>query len=252
MKYFIRAVAWSVVLAVPCAALAVAGGPTLTAQIGPSSVAVNAEFTVNIAIDAKTYQVSAATVQLTFPSDKVQILSLTRGSFFTQDLGTADLQAGTATFSAGKNPASGGTGTAFVATFRAKAAGTVNIGFGSGTAVAATGQTGNVTDTLTGDSITVSGTQATGTPAPTAGATPTNYPSRTPVPSVVVTPRPSTAAGQAGTVSTGPMETTILAVLAAAIVALAYVGYTDTESFRRHEAGSIAGQEQGKSSDFKS
>lgn len=46
-------------------------------------------------------------------------------------------------------------------------------------------------------------------------------------------------------VDTGPGETTVLALIISAIITLLYVGYTSTETYRRHEAGSIAKESQG-------
>jgi len=52
-------------------------------------------------------------------------------------------------------------------------------------------------------------------------------------------------------VDAGPGETTVLALIISAIITLLYVGYTSTETYRRHEAGAIAKESRGGMSDFK-
>jgi len=52
-------------------------------------------------------------------------------------------------------------------------------------------------------------------------------------------------------VETGPGETTVLALIISAIITLLYVGYTSTDTYRRHEAGAIAKDSRGGTPDFK-
>ena len=113
-------------------------------------------------------------------------------------------------------------------TFRALAAGTAQIGFASDTQVAAAGQSSNAIDTMTPVSVTVSGTgQMTATPMPT-GIT------------------------GVARVQTGPGETTILALIVGVIAALLYVGYTETNAFRRKEAKSYSEEARNNPPDFRS
>jgi uncharacterized repeat protein (TIGR01451 family) len=43
-------------------------------------------------------------------------------------------------------------------------------------------------------------------------------------------------------IPTGPGESTVLALIISAVITLLYVGYTSTDTYRRREAGSLAGQ----------
>jgi hypothetical protein len=218
----------------PAAAYAVAGGPTLSLQLSAATAAVNGQFTATIQLNTKTYQVSAVELHLTYPADKLQALSITKGAFLANQLVAGAVGSGTAsiTLGSGTTPVQG-TGAIATITFKALAAGTAAIGFAGTTAVAAIGSTGNVVDTMTPASVTISGT-----------AVPTATPVRTPTPSAAA------GVGQAGQVSTGPLESTMLALLTGAIITLLYVGYVGSDSFRRHEVEDIAKEERDHPSDL--
>ncbi len=53
-------------------------------------------------------------------------------------------------------------------------------------------------------------------------------------------------------VNTGPAETTMLALIISAVVTLLYVGYTSTDTYRRHEASILAQESRNEPSDFNS
>ncbi len=254
MKRFITLIATLLILGQPAAALALAGGPTLSAQTITSSVAVNGQFTVTVQMNTKTYQVTAAELHLTFPSDKLQALSIVAGSFLPNTLTAGSVGAGTAaiTVGSGTDPKQG-TGTVATITFKALAAGTAQIGFASNTQVAASGQASNAVDTMTPVSVTITGAQSSTTPTATVTAAPsaTVTPAQTPRPSVAPTPRPTGLVQGVSQVSTGPLEITLMAIILGCITTILYVGYMGTDAFRRDEAQSIAKQEKGHSGDFR-
>ena len=229
MKRIITFSALLLMFTQPTLALALAGGPTLTALTSASTVAPNGQFTVTVQMDTKTYQVSAAEIHLIYPADKLQAMSVQAGSFLPSVLGAGATGTGTAsiTVGSGMTPKQG-SGPVMLVTFRALAAGTAQIGFASDTQVAAAGQSSNAIDTMTPVSVTVSGTgQMTATPMPT-GIT------------------------GVARVQTGPGETTILALIVGVIAALLYVGYTETNAFRRKEAKSYSEEARNNPPDFRS
>lgn len=70
----------------------------------------------------------------------------------------------------------------------------------------------------------------------------------------IPTESPSSMIGEAGSVETGPGEVAVISLILASIAAVAYVGYTSTDWFRRREAGDIVDQTEGEKDrgDFKS
>jgi len=210
----------------PTAALALAGGPALSLQLSPSTVGVNGQFTATVQLNTNSYQVSAVELHLTFPAAQLQALSVTKGSFLSSVLTAGTVGSGTAsiTLGSGTTPVSG-SGPIAIITFKALAGGSPSIGFAGTTAIAATGNTANVVGTMTPVTVTISGTQS---------------PTSSPVGSV----------GQASRVSTGPMESTLVALLVGTIITLLYVGYAGSDSFRRREVEDIAKQERDRPTDL--
>lgn len=238
----------------PLAAFALSGGPTLVAQASKTSVAVNETFTVTVVLDTKTYQVSAVDLKLTFPSATLQAQSVQAGSFLQSMLTPGAVGAGTATITLGSGTnAVQGTGNIAIITFKALAAGAPTVTFSSETQIAAKNQAGNVVGTMSGVTISIGGVQATATATATAQATATASPVRTATRTPVPTRLPAGAGAPlaaAGQVSTGPFESSVMALIVSAIVTLLYVGYTATDTYRRHEAEGIAHDEQSKTPDF--
>ena len=238
-----------VTLLIPGPALAITGGPTLTVQPSVTTVQVGGQFTVTVQMDTKTYHVSAAELHLTFPSNTLQALSIATGSFLPNAIVAGSVGSGTATIVVGSGTqAVQGTGPIATVVFKALAAGSVPIALSSQTLVAATGQTGNVADTMTSATVTIT-TAGGSTPTPTATVYTTPTPYYAPVYAPVGTP--TGTVGQVGQVSTGPLETTFFALIVSAIVTLVYVGYTNTDRFRRHEIGSIAKEGKKEPIDFR-
>jgi len=233
-------------LLMPLTALA-AVEPSLTMSGVTQSVTVGQLITVTVDINANDRTVSAATLEVRYPADKLEGVSIDKGSFFSSGLGTATIDnvAGRMNFSAGSNPARTGTGTAFTLVFRGKATGSAPLTFGTATAIAITENT-NATVLGATNPITLT--------VLTAGAvtpTPTVYYTPIPTPYYSYTPTPSGIGGVAQ-VQTGPGETTILALIMGSIVALLYVGYAGSNAFRRNEAKSYSDEAHKNPPDFRS
>ena len=257
MKRFILSAVLAVTVMVqPLAAYALTGGPTLVAQASKASVAVNETFTVTVTLDTKTYEVSAVDLKLTFPSATLQAQSVQAGTFLASVLTPGATGTGTATITLGSGTtAVKGTGAIATVTFKALAAGAPTVSFSSETQIAAKGQSGNVVDTMTGATVSIGGVQATATATAIAQAstatTPLRTATRTPTTTAIGQPKGGAPLGNAGKVSTGPFESSVMALIVSAIVTLLYVGYTATDTFRRREAEGIAHTEQDKAPDFK-
>ncbi len=231
---------FSLTFLIPLAAFA-AVEPSLTMNSATQSVAVGQIITVTVNINANDRTVSAATLEVRYPADKLEGVSIDKGSFFSSGLGTATIDnvVGRMNFSAGSNPARAGTGMAFTQVFRGKAAGSAPLTFGAPTAIAITE---NTNATVLGATSPITLTVIAGT-----GASPT------PTPSQYYTPTPiPTGIGGVGQVETGPGETTILALIIGSIVALLYVGYAGSDAFRRNEAKSYSAEARKSPPDFRS
>lgn len=260
-------------------ALALAGGPTLSAQASQATVTTGSEFTATILIDTKTYSVTAAELNISFPSDKLQAVSITAGQFLPTVLVPGSTGSGVAQITvASGTTAKQGTGTLATITFRALSSGVAQVGFSNSTLVAATGQTGNVVDTMTPATITISG-------GAVASSTPMNTVAPSAAPGVACTAQYDPVCGvngvtysnrcvaeqqygiavartgactsqasqvsQASAVSTGPGESTALAIALSALIALLYAGYSTTATYRRHEAQEVVDHERKEPLDFK-
>lgn len=244
MRYPISILVFTLLM--PLTALA-AVEPSLTMQSATQSVAVGQLITVTVNINANDRTVSAATLEVRYPADKLEGVSIDKGSFFSSGLGTATIDnvGGRMNFSAGSNPARTGTGTAFTLVFRGKVVGSAPLTFGTASAIAITE---NTSATVLGATspITLTVTAGTG-----ASPTPTPYYTPTPTPYYSYTPTPSSIGG-VGQVQTGPGETTILALIMGSIVALLYVGYAGSDAFRRNEAKSYSDEAHKNPPDFRS
>lgn len=230
------------------AALAIAGGPTLELYTSTSSYDTGDDIMVEIRIDTTTFDVSGAEIHLSFPGGGFEVVSLDAGTFLTVILSSAqsDSDSATITVGSGTSPKNG-QGTVAVLRLRALQAGTFDIELEESTQIAAAGESGDVKDTLTGVTLFIlsdgdSATQTSAAQSATSAMTTGNNSGST------------TVTSQAGQVPTGPAQVTVIALILASISAVAYVGYTSTDWFRRHEAGDIVDQTEGEKDrgDFKS
>ncbi len=243
MRYIIPVLALTLLM--PPMALA-AVEPSLTMNGTTLSVVTGQTILVTVDINANDRTVSAATLEVLYPADKLEGVSIDKGGFFSYGLGTATIDnvGGRMKFSAGSNPARTGSGTAFILVFRGKATGSALLSYGAATAIAITE---NIDATVLGATSPITLTVlAAGTPTPTGYYTPT------PTGGYTYTPQPSSVGG-VGQVETGPGDTTILALIVGSIAALLYVGYTGSDAFRRNEAKSYSKKARKKSPpDFRS
>ncbi len=257
MRYFIFILVGTLLM--PLTSLA-AVEPSLTMSSATSSVAVGQLITVTVTINANDRTVAAVTLDVRYPADKLEGVSIDKGAYFSSGLGTATIDnvGGLMKFSAGSNPAKTGSGTAFTLVFRGKATGSAPLTFGAPTAIAITE---NLTATVLGATTPITLTvvaagAATPTPSstnsPQATPTPTLYYTPTPTPYYSYTPTPSSIIGGVGQVQTGPGETAILALIIGSIVALLYVGYAGSDTFRRNEAKSYSDEAHKNPPDFRS
>lgn len=286
LRSSIALVAMSLLLA-PTAALALAGGPTLSLQPNTSTISTNNQFTVQIILDTKTYTATAADVKVTFPSDKLQALSIAAGTFLSTELVPGSVGAGTATITmASGTSGKQGTGTVATITFKALSAGSAAITFDTSTQIAAIGQTTNVVDTMSSTTVTISGASVvtptptatpTTTPTPAAGVCSTQYDPVCGVNGVTymnrcsaeiiyrktvayvgacttasLTPTPSPRIPSVGQISTGPGDVTVVALILSSLTTLLYVGYTRSNAFRKNEIEKIAEDERQTPPDFRS
>ena len=235
MRYIIPVLALTLLM--PPTALA-AVEPSLTMNGTTLSVVTGQTIIVTVDINANDRTVSAATLEVLYPTDKLEGVSIDKGGFFSYGLGTATIDnvGGRMNFSAESNPARTGSGTAFTLVFRGKATGSAPLSYGAVTAIAITE---NIDATVLGATSPITLTVlAVGTPTPTG-----NY---------TYTPQP-TPMGGVGQVQTGPGDTTILALIVGSIAALLYVGYTGSDAFRRNEAKSYSKKARKKAPpDFRS
>jgi hypothetical protein len=237
-------------LVFPVGVLAVAGGPAFTMTASSTSVTTGQDFTVGLVMDAKTYEVTASDITVTFPASGLQALSIEPGGFLTTVLDAGSVSAGGATIILGSGPGGGVTGTGTVATitFRALQAGTFPVVYDGATQSSAAGESGDVTDTMTGVTVTVTGDAVSPEPteAPSgnggAGSSGTGGTGSIVTPQVTPMPSPASVTQQASQVETGPGDYAVIAVLISGIVVLMYAGYMSTDHFRRHDAKEVADQ----------
>jgi len=118
---------------------------TMTVTPAQQTYSRDAVFVVDITLDAATYSVSAADITVNFPSTILQAQSIASGSFLSSVLTAGTISGGTAKITVGSGTAAKtGSGVVAKITFRALADGSATISIDPSTAVAATGQSGNV------------------------------------------------------------------------------------------------------------
>lgn len=274
-------------LLAPTTVFALAGGPTLSLLPSASTTSTNNQFTVQLSLDTKSYTVTAVDVKISFPSDKLQALSITPGTFLPSELIPGSVGTGTAAITmAGGATGKQGTGTVATVTFKALSAGSATITFDASTQIAAVGQTSNVVDTLSPTTVTISGATVitptptatiSATPTPTSGSCPTQYDPVCGTNGVTyvnrcsaeiiyrktvayvgacttasTTPTTSPRIPSVGQISTGPGDVTIVALILSSLTTLLYVGYTRSNAFRKNEIEEIAKDERETPPDFRS
>jgi hypothetical protein len=208
-------------VALATAALAIAGGPTLELYTTSSNLKTGDEVTLEVRMDTKAYDVSAVELHVSFPDGVFEIASFDEGAFLPVVLLAAqtDSDGGSITVGSGTT-AKNGQGTIATLVLRALEGGTHTVTIDEATRTAAAGEAGDVTDTLTGITLVVSAGQSSG-------------------------------GGGGGGSSSGQGTSTVTNT---SIAAVAYVGYTSTDWFRRGEAGDIVDMTEGEKNrgDFKS
>lgn len=142
-----------------------AGSVELSMQPSQATVAQNDTFTIDINMDAKTQQVTAASVLVNFDPIRVQAISVQKGSFLPVSLTNEATSSGTVSFDYGANPGTPASGTGTLATVTFKALTTTivpsQINFDSTqTQVAAIGSSENQVGSLLGSNITIQTTAA--------------------------------------------------------------------------------------------
>lgn len=129
------------------------------------SVAKDQTFLVDVAIDAKTDQPSAAVIAVNYDPSVLQAVAVEQGFFFTEDLDptTPKINNGTIQMTLGQKPNQYKTGDGIVATLQFKAliatSPTSSITFNTtDTQIAAIGKTGNQVGNLANSTVTVTNT----------------------------------------------------------------------------------------------
>ena len=158
--------------------------PATSLEITPVSetVAIGEEFTKTIAIDTGENTVSAAVVEVSFDSAKLNATKIEAGDFITEILQAGVIIEDKASITLGSGPGKQkkGTGTLARVTFQALAEGqNIHITLGPGTKVAGIDES---TDVLTTRGAFGTVTIATDSLEPTATPTPLNTPTPTPTP----------------------------------------------------------------------
>lgn len=215
---------------------AIAGGPMLTLEPDSTSVETGNIVELEVILNATSYEVTAVEVHVTFPEGTFEPVSFEKGALLPVVLTEMTAGTGTVYMIVGTNAGESatGTGVAGTLTLRALQEGSHDIGFSAGTQIAASGQSGDVADTLTGVTIEVTGEKVESSGGGSGGGTDQGV-QATPTPTPSVTE-------QASQVQTGPGQVTVISLILAAIAAVAYVGYTSTDWFRRREAGDIVNE----------
>jgi hypothetical protein len=143
----------------------------------PVTTQVGQTFTVSLNMNTGTDSVSAADVHVSYDQTKLQVQSVTAGTFLPVVLaaGAFDNTAGSASITVGSQPTTpaNGTGTLATVTFKALATGSTAINYLSTTQTASVGKSGNTLNTATGSNVTIN-PAATTSPTPTPTPTPTD------------------------------------------------------------------------------
>lgn len=197
--------------------------PATTLTMAPStqSPAIGDTFTVTVQADTTVNSLLAADLEVTFDSQKLTLDELKENTFLPNALKAATIDnalgTGKITLTANTATPAQGQGVLAVMKFRAKAAGTANIGFGSGTR--ASGKTDGVREDLvdlfqtkTPTRVTIlAGVVPSPSPSPSPTASPSPGSSPHPSPSPTASPRPtaspSPTPGTGGNTSTSPTPT---------------------------------------------
>lgn len=153
------------------------------------------EFVVDVYIDTKGMSVTGSDLRVRYDPLLLKVESVTPGKFLPVVLLPQQLSSGSAQIVLGSNVTEPKNGTGILESVKFKVLGkgaTANIYFGSGSAVAAIGQTANVLATPASLNINIEA-------GPTAAPTPTLSPSASPTATPVSTPTASPTANPSAT-----------------------------------------------------
>lgn len=182
------------------------GTVILTFTPPTQEITPNTTFSVPIAITAGTTKVSAVEIEVIFDPAKLNLISVTQGTFLTNILSSPVITTGKVYFSYAVPPemSGGKTGPGNLATlnFKALSTGQTNLVFGNNTLVAALGATSNVLKQASSIALTIL-SSSTPTPTPTPTITPSTIPSAIPSPLASATPSPTPTSNPADLVDTG-------------------------------------------------
>ena len=152
---------------------------TLSVSPATGVYTVGGTFTAQVRINTAGSPINAAEGTLTFDPQKLQVVSVAKGSIF--NLWTADPtfsnSAGTITFGGG-SPAgyTGSAGTVMTVTMRAKSAGTTNVKFTTGSVLAADGRGTNVLTSMGSAAFTLAANDVPAEPEVIEYVAPANTP----------------------------------------------------------------------------
>ena len=142
-----------------------------TMGLSPStgSVTVGETKTTSVALSSGNQSVNAAQATISFPTDKLEVVGVSKGNIFTlwTKEPTYSNSSGTVSFAGGvPNPGFQGHGTMISITFRAKKAGTANLSIGGAQALANDGKGTNIYGGAGGASYTINEEKSAAPAAP--------------------------------------------------------------------------------------
>ena len=152
---------------------------TLSASPNTGVYTAGGTFSTRVVINTSGAAINAAEGSLTFDTQKLSIVSISKGSIF--NLWTVEPTfsntSGTVTFGGGSPSGySGSAGTVLTITFRAKTAGTAKVNFRDGSVLAADGKGTNVLTSMSGGTYTIAAADVVAEPEVIEYVAPANTP----------------------------------------------------------------------------
>lgn len=159
--------------------VSIASAATLSISPATGVYTVGGTFTAQVRVNTAGSPINAAEGTITFDPQKIQVLSVAKGSIF--NLWTADPtfsnSAGTISFGGGSPQGyTGGAGTVMTITMRAKSAGTTNLKLTSGSVLAADGRGTNVLTSMGSAAFTLAADDVPAEPEVIEYVAPANTP----------------------------------------------------------------------------
>ncbi len=191
LKYFLPIIFAACFLFFSCSS---ASAATLSISSNSASVASGSTIRFSILINSGGVAINNASASISFPTDKLEVVSISKGSVFSlwAEEPTTSKSAGVITFNGGvPTPGySGSGGTVISINARAKAVGQASLSFSSASILANDGLGTNVLSGTTGRTITITEKPPAveETPAPTPEPTPEPAPEPEPEPAEPTTP----------------------------------------------------------------